>query len=308
MRKRILKAISVMLIMCLSAVTTSSQVLASQEISNANNSINRIISSKDGILYEEKFEDSQKNNIHVTIEKTGKTLEVKTYVNDIQLDSAKRTILPNGSLDDTIQYVKYSQNGNNLQTNQVKTFNAKELLEKSKANSEMGTNKEALVDSTYVIQSASYPYIKSEYSSAWGYWGDLYGKNTDTSTVGVPIYFDPYTSISVIVSFLIGVGIMFYTGFTITGLLLDLGAAFASGFITSLLTGTVYQTTRHWDYEVYVQQTLSLVAWIDYITTVTYNSGGYQTGEYYDIESSGPYDNESEAIQYGIYIYAVILS
>ncbi|MHB8077173.1 hypothetical protein [Desulfosporosinus fructosivorans] len=303
MKGRILKAISTMLVICLSTVMLMpSPSLASQKVNNSTSFI------KDGLLYEEKFEDSEKNNIILKVEKYNKELEVKTYVNNHQLDSAKRKILADGTLDENIQYVKYSQKGDDLQTNNVQTFKAKDFLDMSESNlnSGLNVNNELLDDSRSVLsEQPSYPYIKGEYSSAWGYWGYLYGENTNTSSKEKSFYFDPYTSISIIVSVLVGAGVSFFTGFTVYALASALGTSIVSGVITSVLTGKASQTIKRWDYEVFVELTKSLVGRIDYITTKTYNSGGYLTGTYSDVQANGPYKNESEIIQYGIYSYAI---
>lgn len=91
-------------------------------------------------------------------------------------------------------------------------------------------------------------------------------------------------------------------------LLVSLGVQVYQDSILSPAVGEIVQERSRWDYEVFVEDTLSLVAYITDITTKVYDERDRLKEVFYDKETGGPYENRSDIIHHGIYVYAVIMS
>lgn len=287
--KKVLKKISTILMICLSMLMITSPSIAAQRV-------NYDSLFEEGIFYKENFEDSQGNNIRLTIEKKGDELKAKTFVNDVLMDSAKRKILPDGSLD---KYIYHSKNG----SKEIHKINVNNLIKSNSASYVKETSNDL---PSIQSDSPSYPYITSEYSSAYGYRGYLYGEETSNTTENESFYFDTGTALTTISLALAGFWVN--QGFSVTMLLVSLGVQVYQDSILSPAVGEIVQERSRWDYEVFVEDTLSLVAYITDITTKVYDERDRLKEVFYDKETGGPYENRSDIIHHGIYVYAVIMS
>jgi hypothetical protein len=302
MKKTIKKLIATMLSIAI-VLTTFSSVSSAIKLDYDTTQINLSWQEKnEGIIYEEKFYDMEGDEINVIAEKQENEFIVKTYVNDQLVDSATREILSNGFLDDNIVYVKYyNESGknslDNIQIQDTKILNVNDYLD--------GETGESITDNSTSSRSASYPFIKSRYNSTWGHRGYLYGENVDTKTNNKNFYFGADTSVSIIVSTIVGGGVLFFTGFTVAGLAKAFGSSIVSSLLTTAITGYAVQTTEYWEYEVYVLGEYTLYGEINYVATNTYNNDGYLTGEFEDVEVGGPYEDENGLIDYGVYMYVI---
>lgn len=295
MKKIISVTLSVIILMM-----TSLPTLATTNI--PLNEINVSLKSKDdGTIYKESFIDEEGKETLVKAQIDEKQLVVKTFIDGKLIDSTRRKILSNGSFDNQMEYSKYenldvskTSSENIIKTN-TQILDVNNFIEKSTSN-----------DSIKSSRSASYPYIKSKYNSGWGYTGSLYGEQVDTEENKTRFNFGENTAVSVIVSTLVGAGILLGTGgLTVASLVEAFGGSVISGFITTYIFGYVKQEIEEWEYEVYVLGEYVLYGEINYIYAETYNNDNYLTGEFEDIETGGPYDNEDELIDYGVYNYVI---
>lgn len=296
----VLKIISTTLIFCM-VFFLATYSYASDTKSTINKSEPEIKFSTEGLhetIYVEEFKDDAGNDMKVKISYEGDLLVSSTFINGNLSDTTSRKILSDGTLDKNMEV-------NLIEKDVQKMLNVDDFVVTKERQGESISLFSESIEDVILSSTPSYPFRWSEYSSAWGYRGYLYGQSSNF-TEQTYFYFSSGTLVSTIASslatFLIG-GV-----YTVAALCAAIGVGIVFGVINNVLEGGIEQYVNRWDNEVFVQNTLTLVGWYDSVRTDVYNKSGVLVDTVWASRSSGPYNNGSDMIHHGIYLYVLYWS
>ncbi|MFD2043060.1 hypothetical protein ACFSTA_01920 [Ornithinibacillus salinisoli] len=241
-----------------------------------------------------ELENNSSKDLQVKITKEEDKTVYASYLDGEFTD--KTIVYPNSN---EMLFVDKYGNSKTLNMNDyAKTTENKRTESVKPKSSEDGIAQDSMSINSYSPPS-SYSIYQSEYSSAWGAWGDLYGKVNLTYGPTQTIVFSTGTAVSTIIGVIGGI----FTG-GIGGILLALGATAVGSVIDSSIDGEVYSRTRKYDYEVVSQGELGLRTYTEDVDARVINS---RTGsaEWVDLAERGDTRSRSDMIHAGIYNVAI---
>lgn len=256
------------------------------------------LSQLDG--YSEHTKDINGNQVKLSYEVNEERVRINSFVNDKLVDYSIVRI-NDGVLSDEIEHFRLNEDRYFIssQSNNRTVFKVDDFITKIHVEDGRGYEK---LQSNSLQNSPSYPFIMSRYSSLYNLTGSLYGTDTITDEEVFVFDFPISTRISVIASVLLMV-FNAPIGIQVTVLLAELGIAFVDSSINTYLAGYYDAQNIRWDYEVFVNDVLTLRSisenlYITYYSTSTGKS-------HMRIENYGDTRSRNDLIYAGIYNYHI---